>query len=44
MEGILWISLASGAAGLWVFIYFLRRGQFEEGEEAKFQLFRDEEK
>lgn len=36
-------SLAGGAASLVVFIYYLKKGQFDEPEDPKYQLFRDEE-
>jgi hypothetical protein len=35
-------SLAGGLGGLGVFIYYLRKGQFEEPEEPKYQIFREE--
>lgn len=36
-------SIALGLAGLIVYIYFLRKGQFDDAEDVKYQLFRDEE-
>lgn len=36
-------SIALGLAGLIVYIYYLRKGQFDDAEEVKYQLFRDEE-
>lgn len=42
---LFWIlisSLAASLVGLTVFIYFLRSGQFEDSEDVKYQLFRDD--
>lgn len=36
-------SLAMALAGLAVYIYYLYKGQFDDGEDVKYQLFRDEE-
>jgi hypothetical protein len=36
-------SIASGLAGIAIYVYFMRQGQFEESEEIKYQLFREEE-
>lgn len=36
-------SLAFGLAGLAVYIYFLKKGQFEDPEDVKYQLFREDE-
>ena len=36
-------SLAGGAVGILVYIYFLRKGQFEDPEDVKYQMFREEE-
>lgn len=33
------VTSVAGLAGLLVFIYFLRKGQFEDNEEVKYQLF-----
>jgi len=30
-------------AGILVYIYFLRQGQFDDPEDVKYQMFRDEE-
>lgn len=38
------LSIATGLAGIALYIYFLRKGQFEDVEEVKYQLFREEEK
>ena len=43
---IIWFiffSLIGGLAALIVFIYQLKKGQFEDVEEIKYQIFRDEE-
>lgn len=37
------LSLISGLGALAVFIYYLKKGQFEDPEEPKYQMFRDEE-
>lgn len=36
-------SLAMGLAGLLVYLYYFRQGQFEDEEDVKYQMFRDEE-
>lgn len=36
-------SLALGLGGLWVYVYYLRKGQFDDPEDVKYQMFRDEE-
>lgn len=36
-------SLAMGLAGIAIYIYYLRKGQFEDPEDVKYQMFRDEE-
>lgn len=38
------LSIASGIAGVLIYVYYLRKGQFNDQEEVKYQLFRDEEK
>lgn len=43
---VLWFvlfSLVGGIAALVVFIYHLKKGQFEDVEETKYQVFRDED-
>ncbi len=43
---IIWfllLSLIGGLGGLIVFIYHLRKGQFEDPEDPKYQIFREEE-
>ena len=37
-------SLAMGLAGMMVYIYYLKKGQFEDEEDVKYQIFRDEDK
>ena len=44
---MLWMitsSIALGLAGLAIFVHYLRKGQFEDPEDVKYQMFRDEEK
>jgi cbb3-type cytochrome oxidase maturation protein len=36
-------SIALGLAGLMVYAYYLRQGQFDDPEDVKYQIFRDEE-
>jgi len=36
-------TLAAGLMGLLVFIYYLRKGQFDDIEDVKYQMFREEE-
>lgn len=36
-------SLALGLAGVAIYIYYLRKGQFDDPEDVKYQLFHDEE-
>jgi cbb3-type cytochrome oxidase maturation protein len=36
-------SLAMGLAGLLIYLYYMRNGQFDDSEEVKYQIFRDEE-
>ncbi len=35
-------SLLASMVGLGVYIYYLRQGQFEDCEDVKYQLFRDQ--
>lgn len=35
-------SISAALAGLWVYLYCLRHGQFEDPESVKYQLFREE--
>lgn len=37
-------SIALGLAGLLVFIHYLKKGQFEDPEDVKYQMFREDEK
>ena len=39
---ILFLTLLAGVVGLMVFLHFLRKGQFEDMEETKYQLFRED--
>jgi len=36
-------SIALGLAGMLIYVYYLRKGQFEDPEDVKYQMFRDEE-
>lgn len=41
-----WCLLSSfvlGLAGLLLYVYYLRKGQFDDAEDVKYQMFRDEE-
>jgi cbb3-type cytochrome oxidase maturation protein len=35
-------SLAAALGGLGLYIYYLRKGQFDDDEAVKYQIFRDE--
>lgn len=35
-------SLAASLAGLGLYVYYLRKGQFDDDEAVKYQIFRDE--
>jgi len=37
------VSVAMGLAGALVYIYYQRKGQFDDMEDVKYQLFREEE-
>ncbi len=37
-------SISMALAGIFIYAYYLRRGQFEDVEEVKYQLFRDDNK
>jgi cbb3-type cytochrome oxidase maturation protein len=37
-------SLIMGVAGIVIYVYYLRKGQFDDPEDVKYQMFRDEEK
>lgn len=36
-------SLIAALAGLGIYIYFLSRGQFDDDEDIKYQLFREDD-
>jgi cbb3-type cytochrome oxidase maturation protein len=36
-------ALSMGLAGLLIYFYYLKKGQFDDPEDVKYQLFRDEE-
>ncbi|MBA2726603.1 MAG: cbb3-type cytochrome oxidase assembly protein CcoS [Parachlamydiaceae bacterium] len=36
-------SIALGLSGLLVYLYYFYKGQFDDDEDVKYQLFRDEE-
>lgn len=36
-------SIAFGLVGLVIYIYYLKEGQFDDPEDVKYQMFRDEE-
>lgn len=40
----LFSSLALGLGGLLLYVYYLRKGQFDDPEDVKYQMFREEEK
>lgn len=35
-------SIVASLGGLGLYIYFLKRGQFDDDEDVKYQIFRDE--
>ncbi len=37
-------SAALGLAGLLIYVYYMRKGQFDDPEDVKYQMFRDEDK
>ncbi len=37
-------SLVMGLGGMLLYVYYLRKGQFDDPEDVKYQMFRDEEK
>ena len=43
MLGYLIATLAAGMAGLLVYIYYLRKGQFDDIEAIKYQIFHDQD-
>jgi len=36
-------SLLTGLAGILIFVYYLRKGQFEDPEDVKYQMFREDD-
>lgn len=43
---MLWIIMSSisfALAGLLIYLYFFQKGQFDDPEDVKYQLFREEE-
>ena len=36
-------SVVAGLAGLVAYIYFMKKGQFDDAEDVKYQMFRDED-
>ncbi len=44
MVGCLIASILMGLAGLWLYLYYWNKGQFDDEEDVKYQMFRDEEK
>ncbi|MGA8165240.1 MAG: cbb3-type cytochrome oxidase assembly protein CcoS [Waddliaceae bacterium] len=43
MTWFLTITLAFALSGMLVYLYFLRQGQFDDLEDVKYQLFREED-
>lgn len=43
MLGVLAGSVFSALAGIVAFLYYFKRGEFDHIEDAKYQVFRDEE-
>ncbi len=41
--GFLLLALFGGVIGVVVFIFAMKKGQFEDPEDPKYQMFRDEE-
>lgn len=39
----LFSTIVLALAGIIVYIYYLRKGQFDDPEDVKYQMFRDEE-
>lgn len=43
---MLWYIVSAtilGLAGLWIYIYYLKKGQFDDPEDVKYQIFREDE-
>lgn len=36
-------SITMALAGILIYVYYLRKGQFDDPEDVKYQLFRDDE-
>lgn len=36
-------SIVFGAIGIAIYAYYLRKGQFDDAEDVKYQMFRDDE-
>ncbi len=43
MLGYIALTIATGLAGIIIYIYYLKQGQFDDQEDVKYQLFREEE-
>lgn len=43
MYWCLFSSLALGLGGILVYVHYWRKGQFEDPEDVKYQMFREEE-
>lgn len=43
MIGLIASSLGFGLGFLCIYIFYLKKGQFDEGEDVKYQIFHDEE-
>lgn len=41
--GYIALTIATGLAGVAVYIYYLKQGQFDDPEDVKYQLFREDE-
>lgn len=37
-------SVALGLAGMLAYLYYLKKGQFDDPEDVKYQMFREDEK
>lgn len=37
-------SIVLGVCGITIYIYYLRKGQFDDPEDVKFQMFREEDR
>lgn len=47
VDRMIWLiasSAAFGLAGLFIYMYYMRQGQFDDPEDVKYQMFRDEDK